>query len=277
MQNTGAVEVVSGQRLWAWRQDVVAALSQQPDLVREFDLLLRAYSDLDTLALRLATYRTDPAVPLRCRFTHLQQLWQQRVQARVPLQYLMGQTAWRDFQVQVTPGVLIPRPETELLIDLARIGLALAFSTANIHAVDVSGQALAVAQQNMTLMALEHRIQTYQGKWLEPLSTLRGQLTGIVSNPPYIPTAMVKDLQPEVAGHEPHLALDGGADGLECLRQIIAQAPAYLQAGGVLLVEMMQGQAASVADLLVATGLLTDIQIHPDLNGIERFAQARRM
>lgn len=298
---------ISGQSLWQWRQVALAALGREPELGRELDLLLQAYTDIDSLSFRLETYRTRPTIPLGCDFADLQQLWQRRVKERVPLQYLIGQTAWRNFHVQVAPGVLIPRPETELLIDFAlaaavnpgptcrnpaqtqhwadlgtgsgviAIGLALAFPTATIHAVDLSPVALAVAQQNLTRMGLNDRIQLHQGSWCQPLANWRGQLTGIVSNPPYIPTAMVAELQPEVADHEPHLALDGGSDGLVYIRAIIDQAPDYLKPGGLLLIELMQHQAASVTELLAATGTFTQIQIHSDLSGIERFAQATRV
>lgn len=291
---------ISGEQLWQWRRVALGELGLEPGLAKELDLLLQAYTDLDSLALRLETYKTRAQISLGCSFTHLQQLWQQRVQARVPLQYLIGQTAWRDFNLQVSPAVLIPRPETESLVDLAvlaqaqinlpnphwadlgtgsaaiAIGMALALPEAIIYGVDASPAALAVAEKNVAAQGLAERIHLYQGSWLAPLGDLRGKLAGIVANPPYIPTAMVADLQPEVVGHEPHLALDGGPDGLDCLREIIATAPDYLIAGGVLLLEMMEGQAQAVTELLQATGAYTQIQIHPDLSGIERFAWACR-
>ena len=102
-------------------------------------------------------------------------------------------------------------------------------------------------------------------------------MNGIVSNPPYIPSQIVSGgLQPEVAQHEPHLALDGGADGLDCIRQIVNKAPDYLQPGGILLFEMMAGQAPLVRQLLNSQGSYQKISIHPDLAGIERFALAYR-
>jgi release factor glutamine methyltransferase len=204
--------------------------------------------------------------------------------------------------LQVSPAVLIPRPETEILIDLVvaaseqivrssypqqwadlgtgsgaiAIGLARALPNAIIHAVDTSPAALAVARQNVQAQRLSARIHLYQGSWLTPLVALKGQLTGIVSNPPYIPTEIIADLQPEVVGHEPHLALDGGTDGLGCLREIIATAPDYLTPSGILLLEMMQGQSEAVKQLLETNGAYTHIQIHPDLSGIQRFASAQR-
>ena len=96
----------------------------------------------------------------------------------------------------------------------------------------------------------------------------------MVSNPPYIPTALIAQLQPEVAQHEPHLALDGGTDGLDCIRHLIATAPDYLRPGGIWLIEMMAGQAETVKHLLQERGSYERIQIFPDLAGIERFALA---
>jgi release factor glutamine methyltransferase len=232
----------------------------------------------------------------------LSQLWQQRLESRVPVQYLAGAAPWRNFVLSVSPAVLIPRPETEYVIDLAidavqhqpklkqghwadlgtgsgaiALGLADAFAEASIHAVDRSVDALAVAQQNAQQLGLSDRIQFYQGDWFEPLTHLQGKLSGMVSNPPYIPSAMLSELQPEVVAHEPSLALDGGADGLDCIRHLVATAPNYLIPGGVWLIEMMAGQAEAVANLLQTQGNYGNVQIYPDLAGVDRFALAYRV
>jgi release factor glutamine methyltransferase len=305
---------IAGANLWQWRHQALASAlaqpttgsnsSHAPNWQRELDWLLQALSDLDALALRLETYRHRPQIPLQISLAHLDSLWQQRLQQRVPLQYLVGETRWRNLKLQVNPSVLIPRPETEELIDLAvsafaqvaqpkpdsgihwadlgtgsgaiAIALALAFPQAIIHAVDTSPAALETTHKNIAAYQLEHRIQLYLGHWLEPLAALTGQLTGIIANPPYIPTEMLSGLQPEVGQHEPSLALDGGADGLVSLRQIIHTTPLYLSPGGVLLLEMMQGQAATVRHLCKQTGHYRNIQIFDDLAGIARFAQAFR-
>jgi release factor glutamine methyltransferase len=216
---------------------------------------------------------------------------------------LAGVTPWRHFSLSVSPAVLIPRPETEYLIDLAvkavknsptpqlteghwadlgtgsgaiALGLAEAFKAATIHAVDCSADALAVAQLNAQQLGFAQRIQFYQGSWWEPLSALKGQISGMVANPPYIPSSWIPQLQPEVANHEPHLALDGGSDGLDCIRQLIKTSPDYLRSGGVWLIEMMAGQADTVTQLLHQQGSYCHIQIISDLAGIDRFALAYR-
>lgn len=272
------------------------------DLKQELDWLLLEVSDLTPLDLRLAPTATQP-VQMQLSLEELQQLWQQRLQTHIPVQHLVGTAHWRQFQLTVSKDVLIPRPETELLIDLAvgaippslqlgnedlwadlgtgsgaiAMGLATAFPQAMIHAVDCSASALAIAEQNSDTYHLQHQIRFHLGQWCEPLVGFKGQFLGIVSNPPYIPTQILPTLQPEVVNHEPHLALDGGADGLDAMREIVAIAPQYLQSGGVLLLEMMCGQDQAVKALLTAQGQYHRIQIHPDLAGIPRFAQAYRI
>jgi release factor glutamine methyltransferase len=299
---------VSGTDLWQWRQStrqVTAACIHDVPTVDEYlwelDWLLTAVVAVDRLSLKLETYRTRPAIALERSLPELSALWQRRLYEKVPVQYLLGRVDWRNFTLTVAPGVLIPRPETELLIDLAiaaipnspaepvhwadlgtgsgaiAIALAIQFPTATIHAVDTSNIALDIAQHNTAALGLKDRVKFYQGSWLEPLVAFQGEFTGIISNPPYIPSAQVPNLQPEVAHHEPHLALDGGTDGLDAFRIIVKQASWFLRSGGVLLLEMMIGQAEAVSTLLDEAGDYNNIKIHSDLAGIQRFAQAHRI
>ncbi|MDX2232032.1 MAG: peptide chain release factor N(5)-glutamine methyltransferase [Leptolyngbyaceae cyanobacterium bins.349] len=301
--------VISGMALWEWWQWARQTAIAHHIPPQEADWLLQAFTHLDRLELRLGSFQHREHLLLKVPPHRLQELWEQRTQQRVPVQYLVGKTTWRDFSLQVSPAVLIPRPETELLIDFAveltnqrsdepereglptpghwadlgtgsgaiALGLAQAFPQARIHAVDVSAAALAIAQTNAAAHQFSDRIHFYQGHWLEPLHPLRGQLHGIIANPPYIPSSQVLTLQPEVTQHEPHLALDGGVDGLDCIRHLVAAAPAYLQPGGIWMIEMMAGQAVTVAQLLNQNGHYDNIQIRADLAGIERFAIARRI
>ncbi|WP_309224577.1 peptide chain release factor N(5)-glutamine methyltransferase [Halomicronema sp. CCY15110] len=295
---------LSGRDLWAWRSQARAqAQAHQIDLA-EVDWLLRGLCQVEPLSLRLGTLAQAVAVPAQVTVAELAARWQARVSDRVPIQHLVGTVAWRDFTLQVSPAVLIPRPETELVIDLVMawvaqraqatplrqgtwvdlgtgsgaiaLGLAQALPQAKIVAVDVSAAALAIAQQNALNNSLSDRIQFLQGSWFEPLTVWRGQLAGIVSNPPYIPTAVVSTLEPEVAQHEPPLALDGGDDGLADIRHLVATAPDYLVSGGLWLVEHMQGQAVDIEELLTATDQFRAIQSVPDLAGCDRFVQAVR-
>lgn len=301
-------DCVSGEDLWQWRQsacqntfDYLCNVQFAKEYIRELDWLLTAVAAVDRLSLKLETYRNCSAIAIERPLPNLSILWQRRLTEQVPIQYLLGRTDWRDLTLTVAPGVLIPRPETELLIDLAiaafpeaghepahwadlgtgsgAIALALAksFPHASIHAVDTSATALNIANHNAQQLGLIKQIQFYEGDWLDPLIHLKGKVKGIISNPPYIPSAIVPTLQPEVAYHEPHLALDGGLDGLDSIRAIVLQAPNFLKSGGVLLLEMMMGQSEAVYRLLEQSGYYRNIQIHPDLAGIQRFAQAHRI
>jgi release factor glutamine methyltransferase len=301
--------LVSGLELWQWRQEAHAAARAANVPIEELDWLLISVSDLDKLALRLESYKGRSQIPLNRSLAQLTEQWHQRLRDRVPVQYLAGVTPWRNFSLAVSPGVLIPRPETEWLVDLAlgaalsdsrpnseillsegdwadlgtgsgaiAIGLASVFPQATIHAVDRSEAALAIAQGNARGLGYGDRIQFYCGSWFEPFHPFQGvkRFQGIVSNPPYIPTPMLQELEPEVSHHEPAIALDGGADGLDCIRHLIITAPTYLCSGGILLLEMMAGQAPVVTDLLEQQGSYCQIEIFSDLAGIQRFARAYR-
>jgi release factor glutamine methyltransferase len=292
---------VSGLELWQWVNQAKAQAISSDIPLAEIEWLLQELAGLDRLALRLESFKDLPKIELKLSLSELAQLWQRRLQERVPVQYLTGVAHWRHFSLKVTPAVLIPRPETELLIDLAveavksygvnpkshwvdlgtgsgaiAIGLACALTNARVYAVDCSSEALAVARLNAENLGFGSRVNFYQGLWWEPLAFLKGQVSGMVSNPPYIPSSTVLTLQPEVVRHEPHLALDGGFDGLDCIRHLVETAPDYLESGGVWLVEMMAGQAEAVADMLESHGSYGKVQIFSDLAGIDRFALAYR-
>jgi release factor glutamine methyltransferase len=299
---------VSGLELWQWaKQAKMEALDSGISLT-EIDWLLQELAGLDKLNLRLELFKDCPQIESKLSLSELAELWQRRLQERVPVQYLTGVAHWRNFSLKVTPAVLIPRPETELLVDLVveavkcdrinrkskienrkstwvdlgtgsgaiALGLVQVLTNTTIYAVDCSAEALAVARQNADNLGLADRINFYRGDWWEPIEFLKGRVSGMVSNPPYIPSSTVLTLEPEVLQHEPHLALDGGFDGLECIRHLVKTAPDYLELGGVWLVEMMVGQAEAVAEMLESHGSYCNVQIFADLAGIDRFALAYR-
>ncbi|KYC38699.1 protein-(glutamine-N5) methyltransferase, release factor-specific [Scytonema hofmannii PCC 7110] len=293
--------VVTGLQLWQWRNTAIKAANAFGVPTAEVDWLLQEIAGLDRLTLLLESFKDKPQIPLQLSLFDLDLLWQKRLKERLPVQYIAGVTPWRKFKIAVSNSVLIPRPETECLIDLAitatvnlpylqqghwadlgtgsgaiAVGLADTFKNATIHAVDSSHKALEVAMANARSLGFEERIQFYQGSWWNPLESLRGQFSGMVSNPPYIPTSTIPTLQPEVTDHEPHLALDGGPDGLDCIRHLVEVSPTYLQPGGVWLIEMMAGQADAVREILQRCGSYCNIQIYADLAGIYRFALAYR-
>ncbi len=250
---------------------------------------------------RLHQLQGIPPVSLQTEVYKLcSELWQARLDQRIPLHYLMGEVMWRDLTLRVDPGVLIPRPETELLVDVAldwltqhpptdpwldlgtgsgaiAIALARAWPELRILAVDLSPEALQVAAQNIDRYQVGSQIELIQGCWFEPLGSRAGGLGGLVSNPPYIPTAEIDRLQPEVRLHEPHLALDGGPQGTEVLQHLITTAPHYLKPGSLWACELMIGQADWVCAQLEKTQVYDQIQQHPDLAGIPRVVSARRL
>ncbi|WP_319419334.1 peptide chain release factor N(5)-glutamine methyltransferase [Pleurocapsa sp. FMAR1] len=294
------MNLIAGEKLYYWYQQAKeAAIACNIDQ-SEVDWLLQTLTSLSGISLRLGSWQNLPEIKSTKSLSELKQLWQQRLQENLPVQYLAETVFWRRFQLKVTPAVLIPRPETELIIDLAveaaksnkhflathwvdlgtgsgaiALGLADIFPQATIHAVDLSQDALNIAQENANNLKLAN-INFYHGSWWSPLEFLKGKVRGMVSNPPYIPTGQLSQLQIEVAKHEPRLALDGGGDGLDDIRHLITTAPEYLVSGGVWLIEIMLGQSDLVVELLEQQREYYDIKISSDLNGIERFVLAYR-
>ena len=216
---------------------------------------------------------------------------------RRPLQHLTGTQAFWRHEYLVTPDVLIPRPETELLVehglevirDVERptvvdvgtgsgcIALSLAAERpdATVHAVDVSAAALAVAAENASRLGLRGRVAFHLGDLLAPLRSAFGALDLVVSNPPYIAPSEAASLAPEVRDHEPALALFAGTDRYEVYRRLAATAAEGLREGGSLLVEVGQGMADEVGRIYAARGL-TLRRVLDDLQGIPRAVVAQR-
>jgi len=287
--------LISGLQLWQWRERAREEAQAAEISPAEVDWFLVTLAGLDRLSLRLGSFRDQDRLELPISLAELTQKWQQRIRDRVPLQYLTGTAPWRHFELAVSPAVLIPRPETEELIEIVAaacedpqghwadlgtgsgaiaLGLATAFPAATIHAIDRSAEALEIARENARNLGLGDRIRFDCGDWFAPLDSLSGQLSGMVSNPPYIPRNVIPQLQPEVCRHEPHLALDGGEDGLDCIRHLVVTAPTYVRLGGIWAIEMMAGQAEAVTALLRQDGRYEKIQVFPDLAGIDRFVLA---
>lgn len=220
--------------------------------------------------------------------TEYRKLVKQRA-LRTPVAYLVGYKEFMGLTFSVTPDVLIPRPDTEVLVEavLERlkekdkpsildigtgsgaiiISLLSKLPQAYGLAIDLSAAALAVAGQNAVHQLVSDRLQLAAGDIFEPVSNQCFDV--IVSNPPYIPDKDIAGLEPEVR-QEPHGALAGGQDGLDFYRRIISQAPGYVNPGGFLALEVGIHQAEAVAALAKAGGIFTVEAICQDYGGVER-------
>jgi release factor glutamine methyltransferase len=241
-------------------------------------------------------------------FTAFAQLVERRLQ-REPLPYIVGTQEFMGLSFRVTPDVLIPRPETERLVEtvlgsgfwvlgkspkpktqnpkpiLADIGtgsgiiavsLAHFLPDARVYATDISASALRVAQNNAKRLGVCERITFAQGDSLEPLRRLglQGQLHAIVTNPPYIPSSDVDSLQPEVSRYEPRAALDGGAEGLTFYRRLADESAEFLRPDGFIACEVGIGQSRVVCKLFRQANF-TRLDFIQDYSGVERVVVAR--
>ncbi|MBQ1867405.1 peptide chain release factor N(5)-glutamine methyltransferase [Selenomonas sp.] len=218
--------------------------------------------------------------------------------AHVPVAYILGEKEFMGLTFQVTADTLVPRPDTEILVQAAvdalkgmppeahrfadigtgsgAICLSVLHFTENTEAdtVDISPGARAVAEQNAAALGLTERITFHTGDLLEPIKDKT--YTAILSNPPYIPQADIETLAPEVRCKEPMTALCGGADGLDFYRRLCAEAPAMLEAGGFMAFEVGIHQAEAVANLAQEHPLIERTEIIKDYAGIDRVVVAWR-
>lgn len=219
-----------------------------------------------------------------------------------PVAYLVGYREFFSSRFRVTPGVFIPRPETETLViqaldrlkgiaspkvlDLCTgsgcvaISIARSLAAAHVTAVELDLATLEIARQNAIDLGVSDRIEFLQGDLFAALASDKARVglrpfDVIVSNPPYITSAEIPTLQRDVSQHEPHLALDGGPEGLDIIRPLIKQSPDHLPPGGWLLFEISNDQGEAVRRLLEADGRYTSITIVADSAGLPRVACGR--
>ena len=255
-------------------------------------LLLCAAAGFDHSALI-----RDPDLPIEEEAAELALAMAQRRLAREPVSRILGERSFWSFDLLVTPAVLDPRPDTETVVDGAlellaeRQGEALSildlgtgsgallcalldvFPQARGLGVDLSKEACAVARENLARCDLAPRGQVRQGSWE---AGLPGPYDLVVSNPPYIETAALAGLDPEVRLYDPPLALDGGPDGLTAYRDICALLPGLVAPGGFAIFEVGLGQAEAVAALLSSQGF-GNVRAKRDLAGVERAIMGQRV
>jgi release factor glutamine methyltransferase len=237
---------------------------------------------------------TDPRRPMSAEQVAAVDALTRRREAREPVAHIIGRKHFWTLELAVTPDVLIPRPETEVLVQAALQALApsaparvldlgvgsgailfavlLERPLASGVGVDISAAALAVARANSNALGLTDRVELVHGDWHAQFD---GGFDAVLSNPPYIASADIEALAPEVAQFEPRVALDGGVDGLDAFRTIIAELARLLKRGGVFAFEVGRGQADAVAALAEAGGLSVEGS-RRDLAGAPRVVCGRR-
>jgi release factor glutamine methyltransferase len=221
--------------------------------------------------------------------------WTDRRSKREPLPYILGEREFYGLSFEVTPSVLIPRQETEFLVEaavsfltnrpsptVADIGLgsgcvaiAIAKSIPGViaYGTESSPDALVVACRNVERLGVMDQVRFAHGDLFSPLESLEFDM--IVSNPPYIPSADIDELQPEVRLYEPREALDGGRDGLDVIRRLTLEAMPYLKNGGALAVEIGIGESVAVECLFRSAGL-EEVRSIKDYSHIERVVIGER-
>jgi len=210
-----------------------------------------------------------------------------------PLQHLIGEVRFFGLRFRVNRDALIPRPETEELLDhiltlvprdrdiacldlgtgtgVIAVCLARYFPRASVTAIDVSERALALARENAALNGVEERIDYIESRWFD---RVEGRFDLVASNPPYVPEEELESLPSEVREHEPRVALDGGPGGLREIGALIETAPGHMNPDGLIFLEIGGGQAEDVTGRLKTRGFV-DVRTEPDLAGKERYAVAR--
>jgi release factor glutamine methyltransferase len=267
------------------------ALSGVADAAWQSELLLRHVLGWDRAAL-LA--RAAEGLPGEAQ-SRFDALIDERARRR-PLQHLTGRQAFWRHEFLVTPDVLIPRPETEVLVEAAlellrgqaspvvvdvgtgsgcvALSLAAERPDATVHAVDLSPAALAVAAENARRLGVAARIEFHQGDLLDPVAAWAGRIDLVVSNPPYVDPAEIASLAPEVRDHEPRAALLAPEGPYGIYRRLAAAAGGILRQGGHAAVEVGRGMAAEVTEAFHAAGF-ERTENRRDLQDIERVVIAR--
>jgi len=262
-----------------------------------FAVLLDCIGGITTSELNLISINPNGNLYLKKNLEFLESVWDCHLQKSCPIQYLCGITYWRDLKLNVTNKVLIPRSETELIVDIVfnifrkkseklffaelgtgsgaiSIALALAYPLSQGVATDIDQDALEIAAENFINSSKQLNLKFYCGNWWSPLESFKGKLELVISNPPYIPQDTYEKLPKEVKNFEPKVALLGGEDGLKHIREIIQKAPLFLKENGWLILENHFDQSEKVKQLLIKNKF-TSIEIIKDLSGVGRFTIGR--
>ena len=264
---------------------------------QSFAVLLDSLGGIPTNNLNSLNLNPESKLYLKKNLKFLESVWEDHLLSSSPIQYLCGIAFWRDLKLKVTNKVLIPRSETELIVDIVfkifgnksqkllfaelgtgsgaiSIALSLAYPLWEGIATDIDKDVLEIATKNYIDSSEKSNLKFYQGHWWTPLESFKGKLDLAIANPPYIPKNTYEKLPKEVKNFEPKIALLGGEDGLKHIREIIQKAPLYLKKKGWLILENHFDQGEKVKQLLLKNKF-TSIEIVNDLSGIGRFTIGR--
>jgi len=284
---------ISVEELLFWKKKQLSKGGDQ----QSFEVLLDCIGGISTSDLNLKILNPKGNLYLKKNLEFLESVWDDHLLKSCPIQYLCGITFWRDLKLKVTNKVLIPRPETEIIVDIVfnifrrkseklffaelgtgsgaiSIALALAYPFSKGVATDIDQDALEIANKNFIKSSKQSNLKFYCGNWWSPLESFQGKLDLAISNPPYIPKNTYEKLPKEVKNFEPKIALLGGDDGLKHIREIIQKAPLFLKEKGWLILENHFDQGEKVKQLLLKNKF-TSIEIVNDLSGIGRFTIGR--
>ena len=261
-----------------------------------FGFLLDCLGGISTSDLSFISINPESNLYLKNSLDILESVWDDHLLSLTPIQYLCGMTFWRDLKLNVTDKVLIPRSETELIIDIVfkifgkkekllfaelgtgsgaiSIALSLEFPLWDGIATDIDKDVLDLANKNYINYSDQSNLKFYCGHWWNPLKCYKDKLDLVISNPPYIPKDTYEKLPEEVKNFEPKIALLGGEDGLMHINEIIQKAPLYLKEKGWLILENHFDQGEKVKKIL-SKNKFTSVETVNDLSGIGRFTIGR--
>ncbi len=284
---------ISGNTFLNWRKKMMLRGGRKVD----FDWLLDIAAGVSWSQLHNIILNPENFISLEISTEELEVIWKSHLRDQTPLQYLISKCPWRDFELEVSEHALIPRQETEFLIDFAlkkvtdinfgrwadlgtgsgplAISLAKSLPNWDGHAADISKDALELAERNLKSIVPSANVRFSLGDWWEPLKNWWGSFDLVLSNPPYIPSNLIKELEPVVKNHEPLIALDGGADGMNASKKIILGASNGLAKGGWLIIEHHYDQSEKIIDFMKKIGM-EEVSFEKDLSGIKRYAICRK-
>ena len=285
--------LISAEKFSLWKKKQISKGGDNHSL----NLLIDSLGGLSNIELNLLKINSEKNLNLKVNLDLIESFWDKHLNTSIPIQYLSGISFWRNLKLEVSNRVLIPRPETELIIDIisgifknkeekitfvdlgtgsGAISIALALENPNWNgiATDIDKNVIKIASRNFATYSNQSNLKFYNGNWWDPLKNFKGEIDFAVSNPPYIPQETYELLPKEVKSFEPKLALLGGKEGLDHINEIVQNAPLYLKDKGWLLIENHFDQGEKVKKLFLENRF-TSVKVLKDFSGIGRFTIGR--